>query len=235
MFEIRFPRVSTEERPIVYSEEIGAEYINSIHPDYSVDDNVEKTKNLTKEEVDDVVSGNYKKDKVVAYGITHYKYEDCKKEDLVDIGGIKVHRKRAEAFEEMKKAAVKEGVNIRIVSGFRSTQYQKTVFKKKFGVQNSPTDKEFEARLRFSAPSGFSEHHTGLAIDINSTEQSFANTKEYKWLQEHASEYGFEMSFPENGKQGLGFEPWHWRYIGKEEDESAGVYREIFKAAREGK
>lgn len=174
-----------------------------------------------------VVDGTFKGDKIVAYGITHYKYNDCASAALVDIGnGIKVHHKCNEAFKEMQAAAAKEGLNIYIVSGFRSEKYQITVFKRKFADKNFPTEEEFKSRLAFSAPSGYSEHHTGLAIDINSTSQSFANTREYEWLQEHANEYGFELSFPENGEQGLGYEPWHYRYIG--DDES----KEIFKAAR---
>ena len=56
-----------------------------------------------------------------------------------------------------------------------------------------------------------------MAIDINSLEEDFADTKEYEWLLEHAKNYGFEMSFPKNNKQGLGFEPWHWKYTGTKE------------------
>ena len=64
-------------------------------------------------------------------------------------------------------------------------------------------------------------------MDINDTEERFKNTKASKWLNEHAQEYGFELSFPENNAQGLGYEPWHWRYIGKN-----GENIEIFRSAR---
>ena len=84
-----------------------------------------------------------------------------------------------------------------------------------------------KARLKYSAPSGYSEHHTGLAIDINETEEWFKDSPAYPWLLEHAFEYGFENSFPENNSQGLGFEPWHWRYIGVN-----GENKDIFAQAR---
>ncbi len=164
-----------------------------------------------------ITTGNYTGDKVEYSGITHYKYSDCKASDLVTINGIRVHKDCAEAFKRMQADAQKEGVNLRIVSGFRSTEYQKTVFPKKFKNKKNPTEHEFVSRLKFSAPPGFSEHHTGYAIDINSLEQTFEGTKAYKWLQQHAKDYDFEISFPRNNKQGLGFEPWHWRYVGTEE------------------
>lgn len=165
----------------------------------------------------DITTGKYQGNKVVYGGVTHYKYSDCKPSDLVTVNGYKVHKDLAEAFKKMQAQAKKDGVTLNIISGYRSTEYQKTVFPKKFANKKNPTEQEFISRLKFSAPPGFSEHHTGLAIDINSLEQTFEGTKAYKWLQEHAKEYGFEISFPKNNKQGLGFEPWHWRYVGNEE------------------
>ena len=145
---------------------------------------------------------------------------------MVSVGRCQVHSACADAFKEMQAAAKKAGLDIRIVSGYRSSDYQKEVFKRRFNGKY-PTQEQMKARLKFSAPSGYSEHHTGLAIDINQTEQEFKNTKEYKWLQENAAKYGFELSFPEDNAQGLGFEPWHWRYVGKN-----GEYKNIFEDAR---
>ena len=164
-----------------------------------------------------ITTGDFKGEKVEYSGVTHYKYLDCKPSNLVTINGMKVHKDLATAFKKMQTDAKADGVNLNIVSAYRSTEYQKVVFPKKFSNKKNPTEEQFISRLKFSAPPGFSEHHTGLAIDINSTEQTFANTKAYKWLKEHASEYGFEMSFPQGNKQGLGFEPWHWRFVGTSE------------------
>lgn len=165
-------------------------------------------------EFDDIISGAEKSDVISKFGITHYRYTDCALKYLVKVDGFRVRKDCAEAFKEMKKAAKKEGVKLKVVSGYRSSHYQIQVFRRKFGGK-CPTDEQMKARLKYSAPSGFSEHHTGLAVDINETEDWFKDTKEYTWLCNHAKEYGFELSFPENNSQGLGFEPWHWRYVGK--------------------
>ena len=160
--------------------------------------------------------------------ITHYKYADCKPEDLVKdkTSGHPIAKKTEEAFLKMQEAAKEAGINLHIVSGYRSSEYQKTVFKKKFANKQKFSAREFLKRAKWSAPSGYSEHHTGLAMDLNSLEPSFENTKEYKWLKENAAKYGFEQSFPKGNKQNVGVEPWHWRYIGDEES------KEIFEQAR---
>ena len=184
-----------------------------------------------KREFDDIINGTSKESVINKFGITHYSYNDCDLKDLVRIDGFRVRKDCAEAFKVMKKAAKKTGVNLKVVSGYRSSHYQIQVFRCRFKNANGqyiyPTDEQMKARLKYSAPSGFSEHHTGLAVDINETEDWFRDTKEYTWLCEHAKEYGFELSFPENNSQGLGFEPWHWRYIGIN-----GENKHIFNQAR---
>lgn len=74
-----------------------------------------------------------------------------------------------------------------------------------------------DARITIQAP-GYSEHHTGLAVDFNDVEDDFRETEAYTWLQEHAAEYGFVERYPK-GKEsitGIDYEPWHYRYVGKE-------------------
>lgn len=171
---------------------------------------------MTKNIIQQITLGEYLGEQILYAGILHYKYSDCAEKNLVEVDGKLVHKDLAEAFEKMRKGAEKENLQLKIISGFRSIEYQKTIFPCKF-QNNNPTEEEFVARLKYSAPAGFSEHHTGLAIDINSLEEDFADTKEYKWLLKYAKDYGFEMSFPQGNKQGLGFEPWHWRYVGTSE------------------
>ena len=171
---------------------------------------------MDKEKKKQIISGAYKGSKICEFGITHYRYHDCKAEDLVLTNDdILVHKSCLKAFNKMQDAAKKEGLTINIISGFRSAKYQIEVFSRKFKDTSNVTDDEFAARLKYSAPSGFSEHHTGLAIDINSLEEDFEETKEFDWLVHNASKFGFEMSFPRNNSQGVGYEPWHWRFIGK--------------------
>lgn len=122
-----------------------------------------------------------------------------------------------EAFKKMQAAAKKEGVNIRIISGFRSYNTQVTLY-------NNYVRRDGQAYAdRYSARAGHSEHQTGLAFDINSLEQSFKNTKEGKWLNSNCYKYGFILRYPENKESitGYMFEPWHFRYIG---DEAKNLY-----------
>ena len=67
-------------------------------------------------------------------------------------------------------------------------------------------------------PPGTSEHHLGLAMDICNTNSSFSSQKEYKWLMEHAHEYGFILRYTADKQSITGIipEPWHWRYVGVE-------------------
>ena len=144
-----------------------------------------------------------------------------------DAGGLNPEAKKA--FDEMAAAAAAEGLNLKVVSGYRSYDSQIQTFFNSGTVTNpiqkvygeSMTDSQraevlraYIARGEASAPPGYSEHHTGLAIDINSVQQSFENTPEFAWLQDNAGEYGFELSYPEGSTAGAGYEPWHWRYIG---------------------
>ena len=176
-------------------------------------------KYLSKENIEKILCGEFKGNKIEAFGITHYHYEDCNEEDLVNtvLENVRVHKKCKDAFDKMQKDALSVGIELKIISGYRSSKYQIEIFKCKFKDKNNPTEEEFKKRLSVSAPSGFSEHHTGLAIDINSVEDDFAGTQEAIWLENNAPKYGFELSFPKNNKQGLSYEPWHWRYVGDED------------------
>lgn len=175
----------------------------------------------------EIILGQFSGDKVVEFGITHLKYDDCNENDLIQVTAEDyLHKKCAIAFEQMQKAALKEGINIFVVSGFRSKQEQIEVFSRKFKDRAHPTDEEMAARMVFSAPPGFSEHHTGFAVDINSIEDDFKDDIAYAWLLQNALKFGFENSFPQNNWQNVGFEPWHWRYI---QDE---VCLKIFQHAR---
>ena len=135
--------------------------------------------------------------------------------DLVSLdgyGGGKMERVAAEHFKEMSKAAKKDGIGIRNVSAYRSYNTQKDLY-------NGYVSRNGQAKAdTFSAKPGTSEHQTGLATDINSVSDEFANTKAYKWLAENSYKYGFILRYPK-GKEhitGYKYEPWHFRYVGKE-------------------
>lgn len=117
-----------------------------------------------------------------------------------------------DAYLEMKNAAANDGIALWIVSGYRSYYDQKIVYA---GWVNRDGQ---EVADTYSSRPGHSDHQTGYTFDLNSLEQSFADTAEGKWLAAHCAEYGFIIRYP-NGKEmytGYIYEPWHVRYIGVE-------------------
>lgn len=115
-------------------------------------------------------------------------------------------------FNALSAAAAQEGLNIWLASGYRSYDYQSSIYDNYVSIYGSETADSFSARP------GHSEHQTGLAIDVNSIDDSFAGTPEAIWLENHAHEYGFIIRYPK-GKEsitGYKYEPWHIRYLGVE-------------------
>lgn len=122
------------------------------------------------------------------------------------------------AFDRMQADAAEEGLNIYISSGFRSYDYQA-------GLYQRYVDKDGKAEAdRYSARAGHSEHQTGLAFDLNSIEESFANTKEGNWVNSNCHKYGFIIRYPSDKEDITGYkwEPWHIRYLGG--DTAQAVY-----------
>lgn len=133
----------------------------------------------------------------------------------VDGVTVGLQKDAAQAFEQMRRDAAAQGLDIKGVSGFRSVALQQSIWDSKVASQ-SP-----EVVAQTSAPPGYSEHHTGYAIDVGNNAnpnltQDWANTPEYAWMQQNAASYGFELSFPQGNSQGVSFEPWHWRYVGSD-------------------
>ena len=116
------------------------------------------------------------------------------------------------AFDELRADAMEEGLDIYISSGFRS-YYDQTV------IYNNYTEiYGWEVSDTFSARPGHSEHQSGLAIDVNTIDDAFADTPEAAWLAEHCAEYGFIIRYAADKVDitGYKYEPWHIRYVGKE-------------------
>ena len=109
------------------------------------------------------------------------------------------------------------GILLTPLSGFRTVTEQDYLF---FRIKEQRVQGAAK-RAEVSAPPGYSEHHTGYALDIGdgkipSTNLSvtFENTAAFLWLQANAARYSFELSFPPDNDQGISYEPWHWRYVG---------------------
>ena len=115
-----------------------------------------------------------------------------------------------DAFNEMKAAAKAAGITLNVISGYRSYATQKDLYNKYVA-----RDGKVKAD-KYSARAGYSEHQTGMAIDINKASDEFTNTAAAKWLEQHCWEYGFILRYPK-GKEditGYQYESWHFRYVG---------------------
>ena len=150
----------------------------------------------------------------------HLPYDVAPESELVPVtadGRLKMRPAAAEKFKQMQAAAKSDGINLAAISGFRDSETQEYLF---FGIKEQRVQ-DAAQRAEVSAPPGYSEHHTGYAIDIGDgnapathLETSFGDTAAFRWLEQNALKYSFELSFPPDNKQGVSYEPWHWRFVG---------------------
>ena len=145
----------------------------------------------------------------------NYVSRDYIPKDLINVNGLKINKEAYESFLKMKEDMKKDDLSIRIISAYRDYNYQENLY-------NSYLKKEKQSIVdTYSARAGFSEHHTGLAIDVDNGKLNFDNfylTKEFTWMQDNAHKYGFILRYPKDKEDitGYSYEPWHYRYVGKE-------------------
>ncbi|NOT13176.1 MAG: M15 family metallopeptidase [Methylococcaceae bacterium] len=116
----------------------------------------------------------------------------------------------ADAWRQLRSAANEAGINLFIVSAFRSIERQVAIIRRKLDAGIS-----IEEILTVLAPPGFSEHHTGCAVDICTPGTApatleFETTAAFSWLMDNANAYGFYLSYPQGNPEGFQYEPWHW-------------------------
>lgn len=150
----------------------------------------------------------------------YYLKEDYVPDQLEEIQSLThgtrllVHDARL-ALEEMVSDSLKDNLQIRVISSYRSYDYQKRLYDQY--VQEDGKEKADT----YSARPGHSEHQTGLVFDLDNVTtgfENFENTKEFQWMQENAYRYGFILRYPK-GKEditGYDYEAWHYRYVGKD-------------------
>jgi D-alanyl-D-alanine carboxypeptidase len=151
----------------------------------------------------------------------HFPYGEATDADLVSIApGLELHADAAEALVAMQEAARAEGIDLLVLSAFRSIASQKHIF---FDVK-SERNQSAQQRAQVSAPPGYSEHSTGYAVDLGDARRpatnlsvAFETTEAFAWLQTHANRFHFRLSFPVGNGQGVSYEPWHWRFEGSAE------------------
>ena len=151
----------------------------------------------------------------------HFPYGEVSASELLTISpGVQLQRDAAESLQAMQAAAHADGVDIRVLSAFRSIALQKHIF---FEVKSERNQSALE-RSRVSAPPGFSEHSTGYAVDLGdgrnpgtNLSASFERTPAFAWLKANANRFHFALSFPQGNRQRVSYEPWHWRFEGTAE------------------
>lgn len=123
-----------------------------------------------------------------------------------------LHARTARAWAGLRAAALRDSIVLEAISGYRSHDYQLGIFERKRARGLMVDD-----ILTVNAAPGFSEHHSGRALDIGApgeppAEESFELTAAFAWLREHAGSHGFAMSYPRDNPHGIVYEPWHWRH-----------------------
>jgi D-alanyl-D-alanine carboxypeptidase len=119
----------------------------------------------------------------------------------------------AAAWHKMKQTAALAGVQLLLVSGFRSIRQQADLIRRKLAAGQA-----IETILKVNAAPGFSEHHTGRAVDIATPgtrplTAEFERSKAFAWLEAHAATFSFRMPYTRGNRFGFEYEPWHWSQL----------------------
>lgn len=166
----------------------------------------------------------------------HHRYQEIAASDLTLVASYGLgqferyeflEKNAAKAFMHMQYAARENGVWLIVISAFRDYQRQQTLFEKQTARFGSETE-----AAKWSAPPGYSEHHTGYTVDLGDgmerdqdLNSHFDRTSAFRWLQANAGQYGFELSFSPHNPDGVSYEPWHWRFVG--DDRAKQVFRAV--------
>lgn len=150
----------------------------------------------------------------------HYLTKNYVPNNLVPINpdyarsGMSLVKEAKEAFEKLSQDAKQDNMMIFAISSYRSYDYQLNLYNTYVAADGK------KAADTYSARAGFSEHQTGLVVDVYdgiTPYTSFEETKEFKWMQENAYKYGFILRYPKDKVKitGYQYESWHYRYVGK--------------------
>ncbi len=115
-----------------------------------------------------------------------------------------------QCWQEMEAAAGSDGIGLLIVSAYRSVEYQCQLIQNKLDK-----GQQIDDIVKVNAIPGFSEHHSGCAIDITTDEcepltEAFDQTSAFRWLEQNAAGFRFAMTYPRDNSYNIIYEPWHW-------------------------
>lgn len=119
----------------------------------------------------------------------------------------------AQAWFALRDSADKDGIRLLLISAFRSLDYQRQIFSRKLAA-----GEPIEQILRVNAAPGYSEHHTGRAVDLTAAgcpplSEEFEHTPAFAWLTFHAAKFGFALTYSRDNPHGIVYESWHWAYV----------------------
>lgn len=134
---------------------------------------------------------------------------------------VSMDKRIQQDYNNMCFAAHIEKVSWWIAVAYRSEDQQKGLYNDEIAknLRNGlSSSSAIEGAKQLVQPPGYSEHHTGLAMDLNEVTNDFDKTKAFAWLQKHAADYGFILRYPKNKENitKISYEPWHYRYVGPE-------------------
>ncbi len=141
---------------------------------------------------------------------------------LSDGRELRLAPETAAAWTALRDAGAAAGITLLLISGFRSVSHQRDILRRKLDAGTSLQD-----ILSVNAAPGYSEHHTGHAIDVGTPgcpplSEAFENTTAFAWLRQHAAGFGFRLSYPRGNPYGVIYEPWHWFHVGAAVTEPQG-------------
>jgi D-alanyl-D-alanine carboxypeptidase len=148
------------------------------------------------------------------------KLPDWYKPKLISAFGIQMDSDVVEPYTKMHAAAAKDGISLWISSAYRSDELQEKLFRqevRQFSKSSADSSAAEACAEKAVARPGYSEHATGLALDLNGVKSDFDQTAAFRWLDRHAAEYGFILRYPKS-KQAITkieYEPWHYRFVGQ--------------------
>jgi zinc D-Ala-D-Ala carboxypeptidase len=172
----------------------------------------ERSKRATDDLIEDAYAFGVPRD----YGKVRHLRRIREPRQLAFIGYDTHHRaqwlipRAAHAWLRLHDAAENNGIELQIVSAFRTVEYQLGILKRKIEREQS-----IDEILRISAAPGYSEHHSGRALDVTTPgytalEEVFEQSPAFGWLSANAKRFGFRMSYPRGNPHGISYEPWHW-------------------------
>ena len=194
----------------------------STHPDLDIDRIIAIVNvNRDNQEYEHINSSDITKENTILVNKYNYLNNDYIPNDLVDIDIKYAYRNRQikaevyNAFIEMYNDALNNNINLLIISGYRNYDYQNYLYSNCINIYG------VDYANKVCAKAGYSEHQTGLALDIitpNINMNEFENTEAYQWLKENCYNYGFILRYPKDKMDitGYVYEPWHYRYVGKD-------------------